>query len=136
MPVSLDRMLETCCRRNATEAWLLADKPPLVRVDGSWWQLEAPAPCRPDVEGLLNAIAPADARKAYDEKGLAEFTYHYEDRALFKVTMLSNGGTCMALFRVFPLTCRACGYDVTDLIRQCPKCRAILGDQWADALPR
>ncbi len=102
-PIERDRFFETLYRRGATEAWLLAGKPPLIRVDDRLRALEVSPLTASEVEAFMVAVAPTGIVEQYHDEGLAEFTCAYEGVIELRATMLIQSDTCLGFFRIRPL---------------------------------
>ncbi|HZL33812.1 MAG TPA: hypothetical protein VFC78_00795 [Tepidisphaeraceae bacterium] len=99
--LQIHRFYETCLKRQATEAWLVAGQPPLLRIEGHLHKLEIPPLSPADVETALHKLAAPKQLEFYREHGFLDFGSSYAGgQILFDITMLNHSGQCLGHFRV------------------------------------
>jgi Tfp pilus assembly pilus retraction ATPase PilT len=95
----IDRFYETFLATQATEGWLLAGQPPLVRIDGRLREVRVPVLSTENVESTMRLICGSPVLESYQKYGRVEFRSPYGDVLEFQVTMIRNGKSCLGLFR-------------------------------------
>jgi Tfp pilus assembly pilus retraction ATPase PilT len=75
--LTLDRLLETCVRRRATDMLLLAHTPPQIRLADSWRTLQTVALTSDDLTSFCNQIFTSPPQQSLD--GYAAHDYLYND---------------------------------------------------------
>jgi Tfp pilus assembly pilus retraction ATPase PilT len=80
--LTLDRLLETCVRRRATDMLLLPHAPPQIRLPDSWRTLQTAALTPADLMTFCNQIFTSPPQQSLD--GYAAHDYLYNDVHLFR----------------------------------------------------
>ena len=98
----IDRFYETLFKSNATEGWLLAGKPPILRIGNQMRELEIPRLTSNDIINVMQSVAGGDNVDLYNKNGMVDFPVIFSDRGMtLEVSMINNAGRCFVLFRAF-----------------------------------
>ena len=113
-----DRLLETCCARNATDILLSPGSPPLLRLADKWHTLQVPAV---DVTAIQTLVSEQLAAKPDGEVD----GYAYWDFQFRRVFCLPPGTLAAPICRRFRAT--AFGYPATNVLLISPHPENSLG---------
>jgi Tfp pilus assembly pilus retraction ATPase PilT len=75
-----DRLLETCCRSNATDLLLIPGSPPLIRLDELWRSLQVNATHLEEIRALATELLGANPRGRADGYAFSSFRFGKSDR--------------------------------------------------------
>jgi twitching motility protein PilT len=105
--LSLDELLRQMTERGASDLHLKPTRPPLVRVTGRLFPIEAD-PLKPeDILGLLEPVMKPHQRKKLEERQSVDFGYGVHGLARFRANVYYQRGTLAAAFRRIPYQIRA-----------------------------
>lgn len=100
--IQIDRLLETCVRRNASDLHLAVGRPPTLRLHGHLRELQTKVLEPDDTVALMKAITPERIQQEYEEEGSGDFGFAYGDAARFRVAIFKQKGVCSLVLRKIP----------------------------------
>ena len=125
--IQIDRLLETCVRRGASDIHLAVGRPPTLRLNTHLRELQTKVLEPEDTTALMKSITPDRIQQEYEEQGSGDFGFAYGDQARFRVSVFKQKGYCSLVLRRIPnkiLTFEQIG--LPDMARQiCRRPRGI-----------
>src|SRR5688572_8850762 len=125
--IQIDRLLETCVRRGASDIHLAVGRPPTLRLNTHLRELQTKVLDPEDTTALMKSITPDRIQQEYEEQGSGDFGFAYGDQARFRVSVFKQKGYCSLVLRRIPnkiLTFEQIG--LPDMARQiCRRPRGI-----------
>jgi twitching motility protein PilT len=125
--IQIDRLLETCVRRGASDIHLAVGRPPTLRLNTHLRELQTKVLDAEDTTALMKSITPDRIQQEYEEQGSGDFGFAYGDQARFRVSVFKQKGVCSLVLRKIPnkiLTFEQIG--LPDMARQiCRRPRGI-----------
>src|SRR6188508_1791230 len=125
--IQIDRLLETCVRRGASDLHLAVGKPPTLRLHGHMRELQTKVLEPEDTMALMKAITPERVQQEYEETGSGDFAFAYGEACRFRVAIFRQKGAASLVLRKIPnqiLTFEQIG--LPDMARQiCRRPRGI-----------
>jgi twitching motility protein PilT len=100
--IQIDRLLETCVRRNASDLHLAVGKPPTLRLHGHLRELQTKVLDAEDTVALMKSITPERIQQEYEEQGSGDFGFAYGEEARFRVAIFKQKGACSLVLRKIP----------------------------------
>src|SRR4051812_2639550 len=100
--IQIDRLLETCVRRKASDLHLAVGKPPTLRLHGHLRELQTKVLEPEDTVSLMKSITPERIQQEYEEQGSGDFGFAYGDQARFRVSVFKQKGFCSMVLRRIP----------------------------------
>ena len=100
--IQIDRLLETCVRRGASDLHLAVGRPPTLRLHGHLRELQTKTLEPEDTVSLMKAITPDRIQQEYEETGSGDFGFSYGDEARFRVAIFKQKGYCSLVLRKIP----------------------------------
>ncbi|WP_428937561.1 type IV pilus twitching motility protein PilT [Fontivita pretiosa] len=100
--IQIDRLLETCVRRGASDLHLAVGKPPTLRLHGHLRELQTKVLEPEDTIALMKSITPERIQQEYEEQGSGDFGFAYGDEARFRVAIFKQKGYCSLVLRKIP----------------------------------
>ena len=100
--IQIDRLLETCVRRNASDLHLVVGRPPTLRLHGRLRELQTKVLEPEDTVALMKSITPERIQQEYEEEGSGDFGFAYGDEARFRVAIFKQKGCCSLVLRKIP----------------------------------
>src|SRR5689334_4689242 len=100
--IQIDRLLETCVRRNASDLHLAVGKPPTLRLHGHLRELQTKTLEPEDTVALMKSITPERIQQEYEETGSGDFGFAYGEEARFRVAIFKQKGFCSLVLRKIP----------------------------------
>jgi twitching motility protein PilT len=100
--IQIDRLLETCVRRGASDLHLAVGKPPTLRLHGHLRELQTKVLDPEDTIALMKSITPERIQQEYEEQGSGDFGFAYGDEARFRVAIFKQKGSCSLVLRKIP----------------------------------
>jgi twitching motility protein PilT len=88
---SIERLIARMIVLKATDLYIKAGKPPLLRVKGRICRLDTRVLEALDTEALVRSVTPENARREVKESGQAEFTLDFQG-SRFRVTVFTEQG--------------------------------------------
>ncbi len=98
----IDRILETCIKRGASDIHISAGKPPTLRLHGRLRQLETKVLEPEDCIALMKQIAPERNQQEIQEEGGTDFGFAFGDQARFRVSVFRQKGNITIVLRLIP----------------------------------
>ncbi len=102
--IQIDRLLETCVKRKASDLHLAVGKPPTLRMHGHLRELQTKVLEPEDTVSLMKSITPERIQQEYEEEGSGDFGFAYGDEARFRVAIFKQKGHCSLVLRRIPNT--------------------------------
>src|SRR5687768_13708273 len=100
--IQIDRLLETCVRRGASDLHLAVGKPPTLRLHGHLRELQTKVLDPEDTMALMKSITPERIQQEYEETGSGDFGFAYGEEARFRVAIFKQKGNCSLVLRKIP----------------------------------
>ncbi|MGA2500004.1 MAG: type IV pilus twitching motility protein PilT [Tepidisphaeraceae bacterium] len=100
--IQIDRLLETCVRRGASDLHLAVGKPPTLRLHTHLRELQTKVLEAEDTIGLMKSITPERIQQEFEEQGSGDFGFAYGDVARFRVSVFKQKGFCSIVLRRIP----------------------------------
>ena len=107
-PPAVDVLLRDLVQTGASDLHLHVGQPPVFRRDGELQRDDTKLLGAPEIQAMLDAIAPERDRNRHRETGDADFAYEIEGVARFRVNAARDRGGPMAVFRVIPSEIPTC----------------------------
>jgi len=98
----IDRLLETCVKRNASDLHLHVGRPPVIRLHGRLRSLETKVLEPDDTVALMKQIAPDRYQQELQEEGGADFGFAFGKEARFRVSVFRQKGNVSVVLRLIP----------------------------------
>jgi twitching motility protein PilT len=98
----IDRLLETCIKRGASDLHLTVGKPPTLRLHGRLRPLETKVLEPEDTVSLMKAITPDRAQQELQEEGGTDFGFAFGDAGRFRVSVFHQRGNIALTLRLIP----------------------------------
>src|SRR5688572_17989208 len=102
--IQIDRLLETCVRRGASDLHLAVGKPPVLRLHGHMRELQTKVLDPEDTMALMKAITPERIQQEFEETGSGDFGFAYGEEARFRVAIFKQKGAASLVLRRIPNT--------------------------------
>src|SRR3954451_2155895 len=100
--IQIDRLLETCVRRKASDLHLATGKPPTLRMHGHLRELQTKVLEAEDTMALMKAITPERIQQEFEETGSGDFGFAYGTEARFRVAIFKQKGDASLVLRRIP----------------------------------
>lgn len=100
--IHVDRLLETCIRRGASDIHITVGRPPVLRLDGRLRSLETKVLEPDDTLSLMKQITPDRNQQELQEVGGTDFGFAYGDKARFRVSVFRQKGNVSIVMRRIP----------------------------------
>src|SRR5271154_4738872 len=100
--IQIDRLLETCVRRSASDLHLAVGKPPTLRLHGHLRELQTKILEAEDTMALVKSITPERIQQEFEETGSGDFGFAYGDQARFRVSIFKQKGYASMVLRKIP----------------------------------
>ena len=100
--IHIDRLLETCIKKNASDLHLTVGRPPTLRKRGSLVELKTRILSPADTVALMKSIAPERSQNELQEEGGADFGFAYGEDARFRVSIFKQKGNVALVLRLIP----------------------------------
>src|SRR4051812_25543903 len=100
--IQIDRLLETCVRRGASDLHLAVGRPPTLRLHGHLRELQTKVLEPEDTVALMKSITPDRIQQEYEETGSGDFGFAYGEEARFRVAIFKQKGYCSMVLRRIP----------------------------------
>ncbi len=98
----IDRLLETCIKRGASDLHLHVGRPPTLRLHGRLRSLETKVLEPADTVALMKAITPERAQQEIQEEGGTDFGFAFGDAGRFRVSVFHQRGNISLALRLIP----------------------------------
>src|SRR5882672_6071650 len=97
--IQIDRLLETCIKRKASDLHLVVSKAPVLRMHGHLRELQTKVLEPDDTMALMKSITPERIQQEYEEQGSGDFGFAYGTEARFRVAIFKQKGVCSLVLR-------------------------------------
>ena len=98
----IDRLLETCIRRGASDLHLHVGKPPTLRLRGRLRPLETKVLEPEDTIALMKAITPDRNQQELQEQGGTDFGFEFNAEGRFRTAVFQQKGNISLTLRLIP----------------------------------
>lgn len=98
----IDRILETCIKRGASDIHLSVGRPPVLRLHGRLRNLETKVLEPEDTVALMKAITPDRNQQELQEEGGTDFGFAFGDQGRFRVAVFRQRGHITLVLRLIP----------------------------------
>jgi twitching motility protein PilT len=100
--LQIDRLLETCIRRSASDLHLAVGKPPTLRMHGHMRELQTKILEPEDTMSLMKSITPERIQQEFEETGSGDFGFAFGTEARFRVSVFKQKGLASLVLRRIP----------------------------------
>ena len=100
--IHIDRILETCIKKGASDIHLSVGRPPVLRLHGRLRQLETKSLEPEDCVALMKSISPDRNQQELQEEGGTDFGFAFGDSARFRVSVFRQKGNISIVLRQIP----------------------------------
>ena len=98
----IDRLLETCIKRGASDLHLHVGRPPTLRLLGRLRTLETKTLEPDDTAALMKAITPERNQQELQEQGSTDFGFEFGDEGRFRTAVYQQKGNLSLALRLIP----------------------------------
>lgn len=98
----IDRLLETCIKRGASDLHLHVGIPPTLRLHGRLRQLETKVLEPEDTVALMKAITPERCQQELQEQGTTDFGFEFGSAGRFRTAVFQQKGNISLVLRLIP----------------------------------
>ena len=98
----IDRILETCIKRGASDIHLTVGRPPVLRLHGRLRSLETKVLEPEDTVSLMKAITPERNQQEIQEEGGTDYGFAFGDAGRFRVSVFRQKGNLAVVLRLIP----------------------------------
>ena len=100
--ILIDRLLETCIKRGASDLHLAVGLPPVLRLRGRLRSLETKVLEPEDTIALMKAITPERNQQELQEQGGTDFAFEFGGEARFRTSVFHQRGNLSLVLRLIP----------------------------------
>jgi len=100
--ILIDKLLQTCVNRKASDLHLTVGQPPVLRLDGRMQKLETKVLEPADTVALMKSISPERCQQELQEMGGSDFGFAFGDQARFRVSVFKQRGNVAMVLRQIP----------------------------------
>jgi twitching motility protein PilT len=100
--ISIERLLETCIKRGASDLHLHVGRPPTLRLHGRLRPLETKTLEPGDTIALMKAITPERAQQELQEQGGTDFGFEFRNQGRFRTSVFQQRGNISMSLRLIP----------------------------------
>jgi len=100
--ISIERLLETCIKRGASDLHLHVGRPPTLRLHGRLRPLETKTLEPPDTLAFMRAITPERAQQELQEQGGTDFGFEFRGMGRFRTSVFQQRGNISLSLRLIP----------------------------------
>src|SRR5439155_8697967 len=100
--IHIDRILETCIKRGASDIHLTVGRPPVLRLHGHLRSLETKVLEPEDTVALMKSITPDKNQQEIQEEGGTDFGFAFGDAGRFRVSVFRQKGNISLVLRLIP----------------------------------
>ncbi|MFB3890419.1 MAG: type IV pilus twitching motility protein PilT [Phycisphaerae bacterium] len=100
--IHIDRLLETCIKRGASDLHLHVGRPPTLRLHGRLRPLETKVLEPEDTIALMKAITPDRCQQELQEQGGTDFGFEYSNAGRFRTAVYQQRGNVSLTLRLIP----------------------------------
>src|SRR5215813_293357 len=98
----IDRILETCIKRGASDIHISVGRPPVLRLHGHLRSLETKVLEPEDSVALMKSITPDRNQQELQEEGGTDFGFAFGDAGRFRVSVFRQKGNISIVLRLIP----------------------------------
>ena len=98
----IDRLLETCIKRGASDLHLHVGRPPTLRLRGRLRPLETKVLEPADTIALMKSITPERSQQELQEQGGTDFGFEFGDAGRFRTAVFQQRGNISLTLRLIP----------------------------------
>ena len=100
--INIERLLETCIKRGASDLHLHVGRPPTLRLHGRLRPLETKILEPADTIALMGAITPERAQQELQEQGGTDFGFEFRNEGRFRTSVFQQRGRVSLTLRLIP----------------------------------
>ena len=100
--LQIERLLETCIKRGASDLHLHCGRPPTLRLHGRLRPLETKVLEPEDTISLMKAITPERAQQELQEQGGTDFGFEFGEAGRFRTAVFQQRGNISLTLRLIP----------------------------------
>ncbi|MBN1765795.1 MAG: type IV pilus twitching motility protein PilT [Sedimentisphaerales bacterium] len=100
--IHIDRVLETCIKKGASDIHLVTGRPPVLRLHGGLRSLETKVLDADDTMALMKSITPDRNQQELQEEGTTDFGFAFHDKGRFRVSVFRQRGELSLVLRLIP----------------------------------
>jgi len=100
--IHIDRLLETCIRRGASDLHLHVGRPPTLRLRGRLRPLETKVLEPEDTIALMKAVTPDRNQQELQEQGGTDFGFEFNEEGRFRTAVFQQKGNISLTLRLIP----------------------------------
>jgi len=100
--LQIERLLETCIKRGASDLHLHCGRPPTLRLHGRLRPLETKVLEPEDTISLMKAITPERAQQELQEQGGTDFGFEFGEAGRFRTAVFQQRGNLSLTLRLIP----------------------------------
>src|SRR5580704_12227052 len=100
--LQIDRLLETCVRRSASDLHLAVGRPPTLRLHGHLRELQTKTLEPEDTMALMKSITPERIQQEFEETGSGDFGFAFGTESRFRVSVFKQRGFASLVLRRIP----------------------------------
>ncbi len=100
--IHIDRLLETCIKRGASDLHLHVGKPPVLRLRGRLRPLETKVLEPEDTIALMKSITPDRSQQELQEQGGTDFGFEFNEEGRFRTAIYQQKGQVSLTLRLIP----------------------------------
>ena len=100
--IQIDRLLETCVKKNASDLHIAVGKAPTLRLHGHLRELQTKVLDAEDTAALVKSITPERIQQEFEETGSGDFGFAYGEQARFRVSIFKQKGMASMVLRKIP----------------------------------
>jgi twitching motility protein PilT len=100
--ILIDKLLQTCINRKASDLHIAVGQPPVLRIDGHMKRLETKVLEPEDTVALMKAISPERCQQELHEVGSSDFGFAFGSAARFRVSIFKQKGYVGMVLRQIP----------------------------------
>ena len=108
--MQIDKLLDLCVEKGASDLHLTVNSPPVVRLSGKLRALNTPPLTPEDTLALMKAITSERCQQELAETGGADFGFSFGDKARFRVSVLKSKGNVGIVLRQQKIVAFRSGY--------------------------
>ena len=100
--IHIDRLLETCIKKGASDLHLHVGKQPTLRLHGRLRPLDTKVLEPEDTIALMKAITPERSQQELQEQGGTDFGFEFGSAGRFRTSVYSERGNVSIVLRLIP----------------------------------
>jgi len=100
--LSIERLLDTCIKRGASDLHLHVGRPPTLRLHGRLRPLETKVLDADDTTALMKAITPERSQQEIQEQGGTDFAFEFRGAGRFRTAVFMQRGHLSLTLRLIP----------------------------------